>query len=270
MSALGRWSKSFLHEVCSHSGRPCTEGNHLVCTMLCIIMRDTQHLTKNSHLFGEMTVPDCAGLVRAPQLPSVDLRVFWGVVRWRNDDIMLCRNAAKLHNIAVCVCVCVQVFFRRMNWVRVSLCNMTPCFTVHMTIKKKVWIRDFITVYLPFAASSPMLVEMYPVPARPRPSSCVIPPVRPSLPPSWPWLCWCWRRPRCRRWRACCRCSACLCCCCCVSLGRSGGWRGRTSPVPRRGSRRELAARRSQACRCRYPKRSVSSDPAGWRTIVAC
>lgn len=90
-----------------------------------------------------------------------------------------------------------------------------------------------------------------------------------SLPSgTWPWLRWRWPRLRCRCWCALwCRCSAWLCCSCCVSSGRSGGWRERTSPAQRRGSRQEEPDRKNLACLCRCPKKNGSYDQDTVKTL---
>lgn len=82
-----------------------------------------------------------------------------------------------------------------------------------------------------------------------------------------------WRRRRgphlrCQhlRW-PCCHCSPWCCCCFCASSKRSEGWRGRTGPAQRRGSRREQRGPKNPVCLYRCPKKNASYDP--WRGAVS-
>lgn len=74
-------------------------------------------------------------------------------------------------------------------------------------------------------------------------------------------------RRRCQRLRRpCCLCSPWLCCCFCASSKRSEGWRERTGPARRSGSRRERRGPKNPGCRCRCPKKNASYDPLLWDT----
>lgn len=90
-----------------------------------------------------------------------------------------------------------------------------------------------------------------------------------------PWQCRRGPRLRCRRWhQRCCRCSAWLCCCFCASSRRSEGWRERTGPARRRGSRRERRGPKNPVCLYRCPKKNASFDSLSlrrrWTQIDRC